>query len=186
MVQKPEQYRDRKRRRYLKSFAYSVGLWQKSCKKTSLHHNKMARISRRPDLHPFPMHFLMGTHCFPFHSHDLKVKFGSRQRKQFYRLQIGTGNLSLGSDIFWVWGPNMDKIYFLEHLQFSYQEDLLFHLRKNLQDSKRARHHIKPWGRWDKKMYPLKHIGDKLVSSLLRDCETINQSGRKWEYHHSF
>lgn len=186
MVQKPEQYRDRNRRRHLKSFAYSVGLWQKSCEKTSLYPNEMVSVSRRFDLHPFPMHFLMGTHCFPFHSYDLKIKFGSRQREAI--LQTPNRDREPISRLWYLLdvGPNHGQNLFPSEPAILIWEELTLPSQENLQDSERARHNIKPWGRWDKKMYPLKHIGDKSVSSLLRDCKAINQSGWKWEDHHSF
>lgn len=45
---------------------------------------------------------------------------------------MGTENPSLGFDIFWVLGPTMDKIYFLQNLKLSNENSLLSHLRKNL------------------------------------------------------
>lgn len=131
MVQKPEQYRDRNRRRHFKSFAYNVGLRQKSCKKTSLQ-------SQRDDQHQQETWSAPISNAFPYGHTLFSLSFlllenkvwVQGNRNNFIDPQIETGNLSPGSDVFWVWGPTMDKIYFLQNLQLSYEKDILLHLRK--------------------------------------------------------
>lgn len=76
---------------------------------------------------------------------------------------MGTENPSLGFDIFWVLGPTMDKIYFLQNLKLSNENSLLSHLRKNLRmvtEYDLILIFSTPWGRQNKKIYPLKHVRD--------------------------